>query len=147
MAGKDRYFGSHELQGRDEKVKTSSDRGFGIVFCVFCALVAALSWYHDGTHWPWWLGASALFLLFAFVYPRALAPLNWVWTKLGLLLFMVISPIALGIVFYLCVAPIGLILRLFGKDVLSLRRDPASKSYWVVRTPPGPPRDSFERQF
>lgn len=143
----DKYFGSHEIQAREETIKGSSDRSFGIVFAVVFALVAALSWYSGGTHWTWWLGGSALFALVALAYPGVLAPLNRLWMKFGLLLAAVISPLVLGLVFYLCITPIGFLMKLFGKDPLRLRLDRDADTYWIRREPPGPPPESLKNQF
>ena len=143
----DKFFGSHEIQAREEVVKSSSDRAFGYVFAAFCALVAALSWYHEGKHWPWWFGAAGLFALVALVRPGLLAPLNLLWTKLGVLLAAVVSPVVLGLVFYLCVTPIGWLMRLMGKDPLRLRLEPEAETYWIRREPPGPAPDSLKNQF
>ena len=143
----DKFFGSHEIQAREETVKSSSDRSFGYVFAVFCALVAAISWYYDGTHWHWWLGAAGLFALVAVARPALLAPLNRLWSKFGLLLAAVISPVVLGLVFYLCITPIGFLMRLCGKDPMRLRREPEADSYWIRREPPGPTPKSLKNQF
>jgi hypothetical protein len=143
----DKYFGSHELHGREHVVQGSSDRGFGYVFAGFAALVGALSLYKGGTHWPYWLAAAVMFALVAFCRPSLLAPLNRLWTKLGLVLFAVVSPLALGIVYYGCITPVGWLMRLSGKDPLRLRFEPERKSYWVSRQPPGPPPDSLMKQF
>jgi Saxitoxin biosynthesis operon protein SxtJ len=143
----DKYFGAHEFQTREEVDKTSSDKGFGLVFSGVCFIVGGLSIYKGGAHWPWWLGLSALFAMVAFLQPSLLAPLNRLWTKFGLLLFVVISPIVLGALFYLCISPIGAIMRWAGKDPLSLKIDANAKSYWILRDPPGPSPDSFSNQF
>lgn len=143
----DKFFGSHEIQTREETIKGSSDRSFGYVFAVFCCLVSALSWYHDGILWHWWLWAGALFALVALVRPILLAPLNQLWLKFGLMLAAVISPVVLGIVFYLCITPIGFLMRLFGQDPLRLRYEPQSDTYWIKRDPPGPPPESLKNQF
>ena len=91
-----------------------------------------------------WLVA---FAALALVLPRALHPLNYAWFRLGLLLHRVMSPMIIGAVFFLCVTPIGLILRLFRKDVLSLRRRADLPSYWIVRDPPGPEPGTMSKQF
>ena len=143
----DKFFGSHELQSREEVIKGSSDRSFGIVFAVVFALIAAISWYHDGTHWHWWLGGSLVFALIAMARPPLLAPLNRLWTKFGLLLAAVVSPVVLGLVFYLCITPIGFLMRLFGKDPMRLRLEPEADTYWIRRDPPGPPPESLKNQF
>jgi Saxitoxin biosynthesis operon protein SxtJ len=143
----DQYFGSHELHARNEVAQCSSDRGFGYVFAGFSAFLAALSLYNGGTHWPYWLAAGVLFALVAFLHPGLLAPLNRLWAKLGLILFAVVSPVTLAIVYYGCITPIGWLMRLTGKDPLRLRFEPAAKSYWVSRQPPGPAPDSLMNQF
>jgi predicted membrane metal-binding protein len=143
----DKYRGSHEFQAREEELKTSTDRGFGLVFAAFCAIVGSLSLYTGHHRWPWWLAAAAVFALVAWLRPGILAPLNRLWTKLGLLLFKVISPIALGIIFFACIAPLGWIMRLAGKDPMRRRFEPDAETYWVVRQPPGPQPDTLKNQF
>ena len=143
----DKFFGSHEIQSREEIVKSSSDRSFGIVFAVVFALIAAVSWYNDGRHWLWWLGGAGLFALVALIWPGLLAPLNRIWMKFGLLLAAVISPVVLGLIFYFCITPIGFLMRLFGKDPLRLRLEPEADTYWIRREPPGPPPESLKNQF
>jgi hypothetical protein len=90
---------------------------------------------------------AAAFLLVAFVYPRILGPLNRLWLKFGLLLYKVMNPLVLGLLFFVTIMPIGLFMRAMGKDFLRLRRDPDAKSYWIDRTPPGPPPQSMKNQF
>lgn len=79
--------------------------------------------------------------------PRTLHPLNVAWTKLGLLLGRVVTPVVMLFVYVLSVVPAGLLLRAFGKDLLRLEPDPGSPSYWIDRVPPGPPPDSLKDQF
>jgi hypothetical protein len=81
------------------------------------------------------------------VRPGLLAGLNRQWTKLGVLLGKVVSPIALGLLFYCAIAPLGIVMRLAGKDPLRLKFDRAAESYWIRREPPGPAPDSMTNQF
>jgi hypothetical protein len=90
---------------------------------------------------------SGAFLLVALVMPSMLGPLNRLWLKLGLLLHKVASPIALAIVFFGVITPMGGVMRLLRKDPLKLRSDPRARSYWVPREPPGPARETFKDQF
>jgi hypothetical protein len=76
-----------------------------------------------------------------------LAGLNRWWIKLGVLLGKLVSPIALGVLFYGVFFPMGVVMRLAGKDPLRLKRDADAASYWVLRKPPGPPPNSMTNQF
>ena len=137
----------HENLSREEHVEGSSDRTFGLVFAGFFAIIAAWPLIASGAPRWWAAGTAAAFALVALAAPRVLAPLNRWWMKLGLLLGRIVSPIALGILFYGVFTPIGGLMRLAGKDPLKLRRDPQAASYWTVRQPPGPRRDSMNQQF
>jgi predicted membrane metal-binding protein len=137
----------HEDFSREEEVKAGTDRGFGLVFAGVFAIVSAISLWRSGTTWQWSLPVAAAFLTVALVYPRILAPLNRLWLKFGLLLYKVMNPLILGLLFFVTIMPIGLVMRALGKDFLRLRRDPAAKSYWIDRTPPGPPPQSMKNQF
>src|SRR5271154_1105934 len=100
----------HEDFSREEHVKAGTDRGFGLVFAGFFALVSALSWWRGHTGWHWTLPLAIVFLV-------------------------------------VTIMPIGLVMRAMGKDFLRLRIDPAAKSYWIDRPPPGPPPQSMKNQF
>src|ERR1044072_7549009 len=115
----------HEDFSREEHVKAGSDRGFGLVFAGFFALVSALSWWRGHTGWHYLLPVGALFLVVALVRPGLLAPLNRLWLKFGLLLYKVMNPLVLGLLFFITIMTIGLVMRAFGKDFLRLKLDPA----------------------
>jgi hypothetical protein len=137
----------HEDFSREEHVKAGSDKGFGQVFAGFFAIVAALSWWRGTQTWHYTLPVAAAFLVIAYTYPKVLGPLNRLWLKFGLLLYKVMNPLILGLLFFVTIAPIGLLMRAFGKDFLRTRMDPQAKSYWIERTPPGPKPESMKNQF
>jgi hypothetical protein len=96
----------------------------------------------------WWaLGFALAFALTAIYKPGLLRLPNRLWIKLGVLLAKVISPIALGILFYGVLTPIGALMRGAGKDPLRLKLESTADSYWIARKPPGPPPDSMTNQF
>lgn len=95
----------------------------------------------------WALILSALLLLSAAFVPAWLQPVNRLWFRFGQLLGRIMTPIVMGFVYFLIVTPIALLLRLFGKDVLGLKRDASVSSYWVARAPPGPKPGSMRDQF
>lgn len=138
---------AHEDLSRDQRVEGSSDRSFGLVFAVVFILIAAWPLLH-GVAPRWWaFGVAAVFALVAVMRPTLLAGLNRLWIKLGVLLGKLVSPIALGVLFYGVFFPIGVVMRLAGKDPLRLKRDADAASYWIPRKPPGPPPDSMTNQF
>ena len=125
----------------------SSDRVFGLVFCGVFALIAFYPVIKGAPIRYWALGLAALLFAVAFAMPRVLAPLNRLWTRFGMVLHRVVSPIALFAVFCLAVVPTGLVLRALRKDLLRLRREPASRTYWIERAPPGRPDEQMKKQF
>jgi len=137
----------HEDFSREEHIKVGSDRGFGLVFAGFFTLMSGLSWWRGHTSWHWALPLAAVFLVVALTVPKILNPLNRLWLKFGLLLYKVVNPIVLGLLFFATIAPIGLVMRLSGKDFLRLKLDRDAKSYWIERAPPGPPPQSMRNQF
>ena len=128
-------------------VPESSDRSFGIVFAAVFAIIASWPLLHlEAPRW-WAFGVAGGFAGVAFIWPRILRPLNRAWLALGRLLHRVMSPLILGTIFFICVTPIAWILRICGKDVLSLALDPNRSSYWTVRQPAEPPTETMKRQF
>jgi len=134
-------------QSHARRVEMGSNRAFGGVFAVVFAIVAALPLKDGGEPYWWAAGVAGAFALLALVWPRALRPLNFVWFLIGMALHRVVSPVVMGFLFFLTVTPVGLLMRLTGKDPLRLRRVPGAASYWIVRTPPGPAGESMRRQF
>lgn len=138
---------AHEDLSRDQQVEGSSDRSFGLVFAGVFLVVACWPLFHLELPRWWALGIAVVFAFIAIWKPALLAVPNRLWTKLGVLLGKVVSPIALGILFYGVITPIGAVMRLTGKDPLRLKFDSGADSYWIPRKPPGPPPDSMTNQF
>jgi hypothetical protein len=79
--------------------------------------------------------------------PAVLHTLNLMWLRFGLLLHGVVNPIVMALVFYGTVLPTGIVMRMMGKDILRLKRQPGADSYWILRQPPGPSPDTMKDQF
>ena len=138
---------THEDFTRKAEVPLGSDRSFGLVFAALFALIGAAPLRHGADARLWALALAAAFLMLALVAPKALRPLNWLWFRFGLALHHVVTPVVMGLLFFLVVSPIGLLMRASGKDPLRLRRAPEAASYWIVRQPPGPAPESMKNQF
>jgi len=138
---------AHEDLSRTQHLESSSNRAFGLVFAGMLLVVSLWPVFHSGSPRWWAFGGSGVVALIALMRPTLLAGPNRLWTKLGLLLGAIVSPIALGILFYGVLTPLGTLSRLKGNDPLRLKRDASARSYWIPREPPGPPPDSMTNQF
>jgi len=127
--------------------KRSSDRAFGLVFASLFTIVACWPLLDGAPIRYWALAVGTVFFLLAVVRPHSLALANRWWARFGLLLSRIVSPLALGFVYYVAVVPVGILMRLFGKDNLGLRFDRSAQSYWVKRDPKARPDDSMKNQF
>jgi hypothetical protein len=137
----------HESFERKEPVASSSNRAFGLVFATVFAVIGLWPWLFGGHVRIWSVAIGAAFLVVASLWPAVLAPLNRIWTRFGLLLHRIVSPVVLGVMFFGVVTPMGLVMRALGKDPLRLRFDPAARTYWIERRPPGPAPDTLNNQF
>ena len=126
-----------------DDVKISSNRSFGIVFFVVFLLIALYPLTHGGEIRIWSLIISLIFLILGLLNSKILAPLNKIWFKFGILLGKIVSPLIMGIIFFLVVTPIGFIMRLLGKDVLNLKYN-KNKSYWIEKNGP---KSKMKNQF
>lgn len=123
----------HEDFKREQEIAASSERSLGFVFAGFFAIVAGMRAWNAHSDAAWWLAGATIFVFLAQFWTRPLAPLNWLWFRIGLVLNAVVSPLVMGFIFLVAIVPTGLLLRLAGKDLLRLRPDPAASTYWVDR--------------
>ena len=137
----------HEDLQREKELTVGSDRAFALTFAAFFALIGVLPIARGASLRLWPLAVAVTIAIAGLVAPRALHPLNVIWSRFGLLLNRIVSPIVMGLVFYVALTPMGMLARKLGKDTLRLRRDSARDSYWIVRTPPGPGPDTLKNQF
>lgn len=135
-----------ELHGHHE-VKVGGERGFGLVFAVVFAVIAAWPLMDGGAPRLWALVVAAGFLAVTWVRPRWLRPLNLVWFRFGLWLGAVVAPIVMALVFFLVVTPTGWLVRALGKDPLRLKLDRQAPSYWIERDEENNPMGSMKNQF
>ena len=126
-----------------DDIKISSNRSFGIVFFVVFFLIALYPLINNEDIRIWSLIISLIFLILGLINSRILNPLNKLWFKFGILLGKIVSPIIMGIIFFLVVTPIGFIMRVLGKDLLNLKFN-TNKSYWIEKTGP---KSKMKNQF
>ena len=118
-----------------DDIKISSNKSFGIVFFIVFILIALYPLLNGQEIRLWALIISAVFLILGLLKSKLLTPLNKLWFRFGIFLGKIISPIIMGFIFFLVVTPIGLIMRLLGKDVLNLKYN-KERSYWIEKNGP-----------
>ena len=126
-----------------DDIKISSNRSFGIVFFIVFLLIALYPLTYSQDIRIWSVIISIIFLVLGLFNSKILTPLNKLWFKFGIFLGKIISPIIMGIIFYLVVTPIGLLMRLLGKDLINLKYN-NNKSYWIEKKGP---KSKMKNQF
>ena len=126
-----------------DDIKISSNRSFGIVFFIVFLLIALYPLTYSGEIKIWSLLISFIFLILGLLNSKILTPLNKLWFKFGILLGKIVSPLIMGLIFFFVVTPIGLIMRLLGKDLLNLKYN-KDKSYWIEKSGP---KSKMKNQF
>ena len=125
------------------EIKIGSNRNFGIVFFFVFLLITIYPLINNQDIRLWSLAVSIVFLILGIFDSKILYPLNKLWFKFGIFLGKIISPLIMGIIFFLVVTPIGLLMRILGKDLLNLKYN-NNKSYWIEKDGP---KSKMKNQF
>tara|TARA_Y100000816_G_C25647145_1_gene344234 strand:+ start:21 stop:413 length:393 start_codon:yes stop_codon:yes gene_type:complete len=115
-----------------EDIKLGSNRSFGIVFFAVFLLISLYPLLNNEHIKIWSLVISLIFLILGLTNSKFLSPLNKIWFKFGLFLGKLISPLIMGVIFFLVVTPIALLMKMLGKDLLNLKFN-TKKSYWIEK--------------
>ena len=126
-----------------DDTKIGSNKSFGIVFFIVFLLIAFYPLINQENIRIWSLVVSLVFLILGLKNSNILSPLNKIWFKFGILLGKIVSPIVMGVIYFLVVTPTGLLMRLFGKDILNLKFN-NEKSYWIEKKEP---KSKMKNQF
>ena len=119
---------------KKSSVKISSNRSFGFLFFVVFIAVSLWPLKSQEDLRLWALILSLIFLVLGILNSKFLNPLNKLWYKFGILLGVIVTPFVMGFVFFIVITPIGLILKMMGKDVLSKKYDKKKSTYWIKRS-------------
>ena len=129
---------------KQKEIKISSNKSFGLVFFVIFIIITLWPLLNDGNIRIWSIIVSIIFLILGLLNSKILTPFNKLWMRLGALLGIIVSPIVMGVVYFGIITPIGLIMKLFGKDVLNLKLDKNKKTYWTLKKKiPSKMKDQF----
>tara|TARA_Y100001936_G_C15577200_1_gene410197 strand:- start:181 stop:570 length:390 start_codon:yes stop_codon:yes gene_type:complete len=117
---------------KNNEIKISSNKSFGIVFAIVFFLIALWPIIKSDDIRIWSLIVSIIFLILGIMNSSILTPLNKIWFRFGIFLGKLIAPVVMGIIFFFVVTPIGLIMRLLGRDLIKLKKN-NENSYWIEK--------------
>ncbi len=129
------------------KTDTSTLRKFGLLLTVFLGILGGISLWKNGNLYPYLFAAALLILILSLAYPQALKFIYKPWMMVAIVIGSIVSHVILFILFYLVFTPVGLILRLTGKDLLDEKIIRDKDSYWIEREKTIFSREDLERQF
>ena len=112
-------------------IKIKNNITFGILFFIFFVIIGFYPLISNEPIRIWSVIISLVFLIITIIKPNLFTFLNKLWVKFGFLLGKIISPIVMGLVFFFVVTPIGILVRIFKKDFIGLKR--GASSYWINR--------------
>jgi len=118
-----------------DEVKTGSNKSFGIVFSIFFLIIALYPLVNGEGIRVWSIIVSLIFLFLGLIKSKILTPLNKIWFKFGIFLGKIVSPLVMGVIFFLVVTPIGILMKILKKDLLNLKFNNNKKSYWIEKSP------------
>ena len=127
---------------KKKKIKISSNRSFGLFFFVVFLIISTWPLLYDESIRIWSLFISLIFLILGILNSNFLKPLNKIWFTFGMFLGKIVSPLIMGLVFFLVVTPTGFFMKLFRKDLLNLKKN-KSDSYWVKKNNSSRMKDQF----
>ncbi len=123
----------------DKGAKTPAElRRFGLALGAGLSVLGSILFWREKSAAPWILGVAATLLLFAILSPRVLGPLEKVFARVARVVTAALTYLVLTLTFLLVITPIGLVMRLLGKDPLALKPAPDQPSFWVKVEPEGP---------
>tara|TARA_Y100000996_G_C22224715_1_gene521039 strand:- start:19 stop:405 length:387 start_codon:yes stop_codon:yes gene_type:complete len=118
----------------EQDLKPGSNKSFGIVFFIVFLIIGLYPLLNNHSIRFWSVLISLVFLVLGLLNSKILSPLNFLWFKFGILLGRFISPLIMGLVFFLVVTPIGILMRLLRKDLLNLKFN-NKDTYWIKNKP------------
>ena len=111
----------------------SSNRSFGILFFIVFLIIGLWPLLNENQIRIWSISVGIIFLVLGLLNSNLLSPLNKLWVKFGEILGLIIAPIIMFIVYFIFLTPVSLIVRIFGKDLLDIKFNKKSETYWINR--------------
>ncbi len=128
----------------NKNTKLSSNRSFGILFFIVFFIISLWPLISREEIVYWALIASSIFLVLGVLNSKLLTPLNKLWIKFGIFLGAIVSPIVMGIIYFIILTPIGALMRFLGKDLLRINKSKSLTTYWINRDKQ---KNTMKKQF
>ena len=121
---------------------------FGLIFTALFLIIGMFPLVHTQHGVRVWALVTALIIaIVTIITPRLLAPFESGWGKLGLLLHHITNPVVMAVIYWFAFVPTALVVKLMGKELLPIKRNPGLDSYWIIRAKPGISPESMSKQF
>ncbi len=111
--------------------KLPSNKTFGLFFSVVFFLIYGWIFFKYQNNQIWLIILGIIFLVLGLMNSKLLNYPNLLWMKFGVILGLIISPLIMGIIFFLVITPINLLMKIFQKDIIGLKKKRGS--YWTNR--------------
>ena len=122
-------------------------RSFGVTIGIILLLIAGFLFYKEKESFQLFIYIASSFIGIGFIIPILLKPIYIIWMTFAIILGWFMTRVILSLLFFVIITPIGIILRLFGKDFLDIKKQAIEKSYWNIRTNGHLEKENFEKQF
>ena len=122
-------------------------RSFGITFGIIFLIIAGFLYYQEKDSFQLFIYLAGSFSGLGIILPIILKPFYMVWMIFAVILGWFMTKVILSLLFYLIITPIGLFLRIIGKDLLNLKEKKQQKSYWNMRNSKEEQNQNYEKQF
>ena len=132
---------------RNIKSEKSDIRKFGITIGIILMIIAGFLFWKEKESYQIFLTVGTILFVLGILVPAILKPIYWIWMVFATILGWIMTRVILSLLFYIIITPIGLILRLFGKQFIELKWDKSNSTYWNYRSRDVIERDQYEKQF
>ena len=116
-----------------KEIKLPTNRNFGTVFFIVFSIISLFPLLNHENIRIWSTIIALVFLVLGLLNSKFLTPLNKIWFRFGVILGNFVSPIIMGIVFFVIVTPTSFIMRVLGKNLLNLKKG-NKKTYWIEKS-------------
>ena len=122
-------------------------REFGLTIGIILVILGFIALWRNKDIYSYFLSVGVAFVILGITFYKVLLPLQKIWMGFSIIIGFFVSRIVLTILFYLVLTPIGIIVKIFGKDILDERIDRKKESYWHEKDPSLKEKVYYENQY